>query len=275
MRQIIGMAVAAVFSFGILHAGTFTLEEAINYLEENGYEYEIAYDEAVKELPEGAVVFTPFFFEQQREDLLEESAEALSSGYLVLDSGDILTSYAYGDVEYYPTYKRFMLVGGYVPASAVDGYKFKWERNTTANQQSPGWTNITRSDVCQITNQRFGQQNGGNLANCSCTSANPGYECYTSSFGKILLNYYSGSTVCKRCLGQQSPTVVSVQFSVNPLLRVWVKIGGVWVPVDLYLGWVGVLTDGDTPPFDPEWNLCTTDLYYFCIDQEIRNYCGL
>ena len=262
MKHIALGAIMTVLCTGTLAAQTFSLEEAIAFLEKNGYEYTIAYDEAVKELPEGAPVFTPFGFEA-----MKQAAEEVlpREGYTVLDSGDTLASYAYGDV-YYPSQKRLMLVAGYERSNLIlfVGYKFKWERNTTSNEQSPGWYNITRSDVCSITNQRFGQLNGGDLPDCSCIYIGPGYECYTSATEKILLNYYSAVSACAQCDGNIG--VFSVRFSVNPRVITYVWNGYFFVPVYVYTGWISVLTDGDGEPFDPMWDLCETSLYGFCED---------
>lgn len=260
MKQIM-FAIITVLAFsGLLLGQEESLDEAIKYLEENGYEYEIAYDEAVKELPEGAVIFTPFGVEMTK----QEAEEALSSGggYAVLDSTTIQTDYAFGDI-WYPEYYRLMIVGGYSvsPIGNLVSYKFMWERNTTANQGSPGWVGITQSSVCTQTNSRYGAIQG-NLANCSCAIYNGYYECSTSSFGYYLLNYYSGTSACNQC--DNSPRVFSVRFSVNPRSLTYVFIGGVWVPIYLYLGWTSVLTDGDGTPFTPVWNLCNTNLYNFC-----------
>ena len=90
MKRIVFLAFM-VFAFsGMLFADDVSLEDAVKYLEENGYEYEIAYDEAVKELPEGAVVFTPFGVEMTK----QAAEEALSGGYAVLDSTTIQEDYA-------------------------------------------------------------------------------------------------------------------------------------------------------------------------------------
>ena len=272
MKQIALLVAMAVLFTGNLIASGFSLDEAVAFLKENGYEFTIAYDEAVKELPEGAVVFTPFWVESAK----DEADKMLANDDMMIESTITQENYVWGDV-YFPQYCRAAITGGYEisPIGNYTSYKFKWELNTTSNQQSPGWVGITRSDVCSITNSRYGATQG-NLQNCSCSLNGSYYECTTSSFGKTLLNYYSAAALCKRCLHITTPYVVSILFSVNPQILTWVynPILKIWIPIYVYLGWSGVLSDGDGPDFDPVWDLCSTDLSSFCTDQEIRNFCG-
>ncbi|HNT26544.1 MAG TPA: hypothetical protein PKH10_00060 [bacterium] len=256
MKRIVFLAFM-VFAFsGILFAQEISLDEAVKYLEENGYEYEIAYDEAVKELPEGAVVFTPFMVEATK----EAAEEALSGGYAALDSTTIQQDWVFGDI-WYPQYYRLMMVGVYSvsPIGDLVSYKFMWARNTTSNPLAPVWSNITGSNVCTITAQRY-----GTLSNCSCSSGEGAYVCTTTTFGEELLNYYSGSSACYQC--DHSPYVFSVRFSVNPQSLTWSynPILKIWIPIYLYLGWVHILSDGDGGEFSPVWDLCETNLYNFC-----------
>ncbi len=244
---------------GLLFGQETSLEDAVKYLEENGYEYEIAYDEAVKELPEGAVVFTPFGIEALKKEVLKE-AEIMATArqtenVIMLGPISYVQDYVYGDIPN----QRAKMTGGYVFSGIgnVVGYKFKWERNTTANQGAPGWTGITRSDACTYS--------GYSAPACSCSGTTPNVECYfsSSSGGQQLSNWVSRNTACGQCSG--SPYVFSVLFSANPRTLTYVPgIGGTWIPIYLYLGWVETLSDGDPEPFDPEWNLCNTNLISLC-----------
>lgn len=259
MKQIMFTVITILAFSGLLLGQEASLDEAIKYLEENGYEYEIAYDEALKELPEGAVIFTPFGVEMTK----QAAEEALSSGggYSTLDSTTTQEDYAFGDIWNYPTYYRLMIVGGYdvSPIGNLVSYQFMWHRNTTSNIYSPGWTNITGSNVCSITEDRFGE-----LDDCSCSSGEGAYVCTTTTFGEELLNYYSGSSACYQC--DHSPAVFSVRFGVNPRALTWVynPLTHTYIPIYTYLGWSYVLTDGDGTPFSPVWDLCDTGLYDFC-----------
>ncbi len=201
MKQIALLVAMAVLFTGNLIASGFSLDEAVAFLKENGYEFTIAYDEAVKELPEGAVVFTPFWVESAK----DEADKMLANDDMMIESTITQENYVWGDV-YFPQYCRAAITGGYEisPIGNYTSYKFKWELNTTSNQQSPGWVGITRSDVCSITNSRYGATQG-NLQNCSCSLNGSYYECTTSSFGKTLLNYYSAAALCKRCLHITTP----------------------------------------------------------------------
>lgn len=257
MKQIALITIMTILFAGNLFAESFSLDEAVAFLEENGYEFTIAYDEAVKELPEGAVVFTPFGIEIAKDD----AEEMIANGGMAIESTTTQENYVFGDIWNYPQYFRLMIVGGYnvSPIGNLVSYKFMWHRNTTTNPNSPSWVNITRNDVCTITAQRFGP-----LANCSCFSGEGGFVCSTTSFGEELLNYFSGSSACSQC---DNLGVFSVRFGVNPRSLTWVydPITHTWIPIYLYLGWTYVLSDGDGLPFSPVWNLCETDLYTtFC-----------
>ena len=260
MKKLIIIAIAMMFSMTLFaqsaEKNAKYSKDAIDYMNENGIEYEVMPDAPVKVLPKGATKLTTDFVARFIENVQYEA--------MVTESFNLIESYAYYDVEspINPYGRRLLLAGG--NDLGGDGYLYKWETNTTNNQSSPGWTSVTRQYACP----------GGSTSNTIvsyCDQTNPDIRviAYTTSGSDEESGYsadYSENTACSRC---NANNVVSFLFSVKTYSFSWIQtyiagIGWVWQRIRILSpNWTSTLSS-NISYFDPTWNLCTVNVMYYC-----------
>ncbi len=256
MKKILIIGFAMLFSFGIFAQSAEKnakqedkdAQDAFDYMDENGIEYEVDYKGAVKELPKDAKMLSVETVIQFLENVVVDVEMSIQFSensyetYSTLMSNDI-ENYVYWNYSA-PSGTKMVLAGGTTLVGG-DGYLYKWERNANNNQSNPGWATVTRDRHCP----------GGSTATyvASCDETN----------NSINIHYgdTSESTLCSRCA---SNFAYSILFSVNPYTIVNIRtyipgIGWVYVPTRIYMGWTSTLSSG-TQVFDPIWNLCSTAL---------------
>ncbi|HRZ79028.1 MAG TPA: hypothetical protein P5044_03375, partial [bacterium] len=237
MKKILIIGFVMLFSFGIFaqsaEKNAKYSKEAIDYMDENGIEYEILPDAPVKSLPQGATKLTTDFVARFVENVEYEA--------MVTESFNLIESYAYAQFDN-PNGRRFVLAGG--NDLGGDGYLYKWERNTTNNQSSPSWTNATKEYGCP-----GGTSN--TLVNY-CDQTNPDIRviAYPTQWWTNESGYssdYSEYTACSKC---SSNNVVSFLFSVKTYVYSWqqiyiVGVGWVWQRIRILSpNWTSTLSSG-------------------------------
>jgi hypothetical protein len=247
MKKLIVFVMAFLFVFSVFgERYDRETQEVLDYLEENGIEYEVMLKDAVKELPKGAKVLSIEGVEEAVRNFAEEEGNSVRF--------NLIESWAYARTEN-PEYRRLVLAGG--NDLGGDGYLYKWERNTTNNQSSPGWTSATKGYACP------GGTSSTIVNYCDQTDPNIREIAYEITGYS---NDYNEYTACNKCYYNN---VVSFLFSVKTYVifyqRVYIQgFGWVWMPYRIYSqNWVSTLTSG-TYSFNPVWDLCNTDLENFC-----------
>jgi len=260
MKKILVLAVVAMFYVTVFAADKTKdiqkdAQDAFDYMDENGIEYEVMLKDAVKELPKGAKVLSVDLVEGFVNDFEQRSSDPKSLTF------NIIESHAYAAHASRPKNRRLVLAGG--NDLGGDGYLYKWETNTTNNQSSPGWTSITRQYSCP-----GGSTSSTIVSHCDQTNPNIRIIAWNTeefSGGSGYSADYDEFTACKRCKGQASPTVVSFLFSVKTYVISYqqvyiIGVGWVWMPYRIYSpNWTSTYTSASSV-YNPVWNGCSGNL---------------
>jgi hypothetical protein len=235
-------------------------EDAIDYMNENGIEYEIMPDAPIKVLPKGAQILTSNYVQSFVTDFEIAAASPMALTF------NLIESYGYADHENRPKYRRLVFAGG--NDLGGDGYLYKWETNTTNNQSSPGWTSITRQYACP-----GGSTSSTIVSYCDQQNPNIRVIAYPTNEFDGESGYsadYNEYTACKRCKGDLTPTVASFLFSVKTYVYSWQQIyifgvGWVWQRIRIFSpNWVSTYSSG-AQYFNPVWNGCSfSQLQSYC-----------
>lgn len=264
MKKILVLAIVAMFSFVIFAVSAERdsqkdAQDAFDYMDENGIEYEVDLKSAVKELPKGAKLLTVDLVEEFINDFEQRSSDPKALTF------NIIESHAYADHENQLKYRRLVFAGG--NNLGGDGYWYKWETNTTNNQSSPGWTSITRLYSCP-----GGSTSSTIVSHCDQTNTNIRVIAYPTAYFDGESGYsadYNEYTACKRCKGDLTPTVVSFLFSVRTYVYTWQPIyipgvGTYWYLAKVYSNWVSTYTSASSV-YNPVWNGCSgNNLTTYC-----------
>ncbi|MGI6394312.1 MAG: hypothetical protein ACOX2F_06235 [bacterium] len=214
-------------------------QDAIDYLEMNGIEYEIVY-ESLKEFPEEIKEFNI----ENIQTFLSSVSGAKSSLTHVL--------YAFAGIEdpyKMPKGSRLVLAGG-LDADGYDGFLYKWER--FAPHPFPLWFSVTQSKFCP--------GGSGTTIVGECDEPNT-----TTALKIATFSEYTARSACDNG--------VQVTFRLGVNLYSWSQTmvyvpgsGWTWVNIRVYAGWIYAINDGNGEPYAPTTDLCSTPamLYNLC-----------
>jgi hypothetical protein len=226
MKKILVLAILAMFSFVLFAVSAERdsqkdAQDAFDYMDENGIEYEVDFDGAVKELPMGAQLLTV--------DAVESFISRVVGTKTVT-----MESYAYAGFDN-PTYRRLKIAGG-LDTSGYTGYRYKFERY---NPLYMLWGNFTKDWHCP----------GGS------SSSSVSYCTQTDPSEIIAYGDYNEYTACDIC---EDNDLLRMRFGANLYLTLWIYVNGRLVPVTTYAGWQYATSDGTPPPYSPSSDLCDT-----------------